>query len=86
MRPKVPLTCTMNSNAVWDVRQCNLPYACQCFTAAHESKLLLNVATYVPSDMASISFSKERNVFKERIRGIQLYNSNVRLRFLNRAL
>jgi len=67
MRPKVLLTFTMNSNA--DVTLCNLLYSCQCFTAEYESKLLINVATYVLSDTASISFSKERNVFKEHIRG-----------------
>jgi hypothetical protein len=69
MRPKVLLTFTMNSNAVRDVTQCNLLYVCQCFTAAYESKQLLNVARYVLSDMASISFSKVRNAFKEHIRG-----------------
>jgi hypothetical protein len=81
MRPNVLLTFTVISNAVWDVTQCNLLYACQCFTAAYESKLLLNVAIYVLSDMASISFSKESNIFKEYIRGVHLHNSNVSSRF-----
>jgi hypothetical protein len=69
IKPKVLLNFTMNSNAVRDVTQCNLLYVCQCFTAPYESKMLLNVATYVLSDMASISFSKVRNAFKEHIRG-----------------